>query len=163
VIIPGMTHPTMALSQLSATGVSLASLSVSVASTGFQFLRKDSVDIETCLAIAIPSILSARFGTRLAKRLSGDALSLIFNGISVFLIPAHFWIQHRAQNRQLDDDNHQQQQEPLSTESTDDSSSNEIRVSSHLDYTKLLQHAAYGVFSGLLGALSKSVDIHWPF
>jgi uncharacterized membrane protein YfcA len=112
VIIPGMTHPTMAMSQLSATGISLSSLSVSVVTSGFHFLQEDRVAVETALAIAIPSILSARLGTVLAHRLSGEALSLIFNGSSLLLIPTHFFIQERKRRRQ-----HKQQQQGEEMES----------------------------------------------
>lgn len=155
VIIPGMTHPTMSLSQLSATGISLTSLSLSTVSSGVQFLRDESVAISTAAAIAVPAAASARLGTLLAKRLSGDSLSLIFNGLSIVLIPIHFWVQQRAQNRpqQLPSDNstHFPAQLP---------SDNATRFPARLvfDYTitedsKIIQHAAYGVFSGLLSSL----------
>jgi uncharacterized membrane protein YfcA len=111
VIIPGMTHPTMAMSQLSATGISLSSLSVSVVTSGFHFLQEDRVALETALAIAAPSILSARLGTILAHRISGEALSLIFNGSSLLLIPTHFFIQERKRRRQHKQQQQQQQQQ----------------------------------------------------
>ena len=47
--------------------------------------------------IELPAVFSARVGTRLAKRLSGDTLRLFFNGFSLLVIPIHFWIQWRRQ------------------------------------------------------------------
>jgi len=147
VIIPGMTHSTMGLSQLSATGISLSCLSLSTVSSGAKFLRDDAVDVYTSLAIAIPSVISARLGTRIAKRLSGDALSLIFNGMSILLIPTHFWIQQRAQERH---------KKSIQNSSASNDKVQHQRYQNGYDifeYSKALQHASFGVCSGLVSSL----------
>ena len=147
VIIPGMTHSTMGLTQLSATGISLSCLSLSTVSSGFKFARDDAVDMYTSLAIAIPSVVSARLGTHIAKRLSGDALSLIFNGMSIILIPIHFWIQQRAQERR------KKSIQVLSKSS--DKSAHERYHDGYdsFEYTKAVQHASFGVCSGFVSSL----------
>ncbi|EOD16503.1 hypothetical protein EMIHUDRAFT_245049 [Emiliania huxleyi CCMP1516] len=82
-IIPGMTHQYMALNQLAATGVSLFSLSLSSISSSVRFATSDSACLVTAASIAIPSIVTARFGTQLASRLSNDALEFAFNSLSL--------------------------------------------------------------------------------
>ena len=81
VIIPSMTasYPFAGLSQLAATGVSLASLSVSTITSGYKFWHDNRVDIPLlalALAIAFPSVISARVGSHFAKKMIGDALAL---------------------------------------------------------------------------------------
>jgi uncharacterized membrane protein YfcA len=179
VIIPGMTMSPLSLGQLSATGISLASLSVSTMSSGIKFLREDKVAVYTALAIAVPSVVTARIGTHFAKKLSGDVLSLIFNGLSILLIPTHLWIQRRAERRR----------HPLNSEIIE--AANETTISErfvgqpiHLErrhivtngrevetktrdklhgpqssdlgdipVSKAFQHAFFGAFSGLLSSL----------
>jgi uncharacterized membrane protein YfcA len=167
VIIPGMTHPTMALSQLSATGISLSSLSLSVVTSGFRFLQKDSVALETSLAIAVPSILSARLGTQLAHRLSGEALALIFNGSSLLLIPTHFFIQERRRRHKQQQQGEEMELEPEPDQNGNDASNNSTQrhnnphhqPANHLlrfgdeKERLILQHATYGILSGLISSL----------
>jgi len=102
IIIPAMawSHPNYAgLSQLAATGVSLTSLSVSTLSSGWEYWREGNVNVPLAAVIGASSTLSALWGTRLAQRLSGPALALVFDGLSVFMIPTHYWIQCRAEER----------------------------------------------------------------
>lgn len=98
-IIPGMTHPVMGLSQLAATGVSLCSLSMSTVSGALKFWNDSSVSVATAVAIAVPSIFTARIGARLAARLPDDVLQLTFNSASVILIPTHLLVQRNAARR----------------------------------------------------------------
>jgi len=100
-IIPGMTHQYMALNQLAATGVSLFSLSLSSISSSVRFATSDSACLVTAASIAIPSIVTARFGTQLASRLSNDALEFAFNSLSLVMIPTHLYIQQRRHAQQL--------------------------------------------------------------
>ena len=141
-IIPAMTMPIAVanLSQLSATGVSLTSLSLSTLTSGFKFWEEDRVHVPLALLIGFPAIFSARAGTRIAQRLSGDALGLFFNGFSIILIPTHYWIQQRAKTKSSVD------KEALSS-----------KVQS-LSFTadnapQLSQHAAFGIISGIISSL----------
>jgi uncharacterized membrane protein YfcA len=143
IIIPAMTLPMSVanLSQLSATGVSLTSLSLSTVSSGFKFWREDRVNLPLALTIGIPAVLSARVGTRIAQKLSGDALGLFFNGFSILLIPTHYWIQQRAKSRRkVNEEGGRNLKEDLTHINLDDS-------------TKLLQHASFGLMSGVISAL----------
>jgi uncharacterized membrane protein YfcA len=81
VLIPALTakHSLANAPQLAATGVSLTSLSWSTVSMGWEFWHENKVHVPLALMIGIPAVVSARIGTQLAKRLSGDALELIFN------------------------------------------------------------------------------------
>jgi uncharacterized membrane protein YfcA len=78
VIIPSMSLPVSFAnySQLSAAGISLSSLSVSTLSSGYRFWEKYRIHLPMMLAIGIPAVLSARVGSRIAKKLSGDTLAL---------------------------------------------------------------------------------------
>jgi uncharacterized membrane protein YfcA len=99
-IIPGMSGSLMNLPQLAATGVSLCSLSLGTCMSSVKFAMTDNVSISTAVAIALPSVAAARIGSRLAARMSDDALSLAFNAASVVLIPIHFLVQRHAQQTQ---------------------------------------------------------------
>ncbi|VEU44281.1 unnamed protein product [Pseudo-nitzschia multistriata] len=102
VLIPAMTAPFPSFaghSQLSATGISLSSLSVSTLTSGYWFWAEDRVVVPVALAISLPAVAAARAGSHLARRMSGEALALFYNGCSVVLIPTHFWIQKRAEAR----------------------------------------------------------------
>jgi len=89
----------MGLSQIAATGASLTSLSFAAATGAAQFLYHDSAHLATAVCISLPSIVAARFGSRLAGKLSGEVHALIFNGLSVLLIPSHFMVQQWRQNQ----------------------------------------------------------------
>lgn len=102
VIIPSLTSPWMGLSQLAATGTSLTSLSVAATVGAGQFLYHDSAHLTTALCISLPSIVAARFGSRLAGKISSEVHALIFNGLSVVLIPTHFVVQQWRQNQKAD-------------------------------------------------------------
>lgn len=97
VTIPSMSHPGLlaSYSQLAATGISLTSLSLSSVSSGYRFWMDGRVDVPLALGIGLPALASARVGSQIAKRLSGNALQLFFNGFSLLLIPTHFWIQQQ--------------------------------------------------------------------
>lgn len=163
VIIPALTFPASFanISQLSATGVSLSSLSISTLSSGYKFWHEQRVNVPLALVIGIPAVLSARVGSRWAKKMSGDALALFFNGFSIVLIPTHFWIQQRAQTRR--------HAASLESSSTLQDPSVEDQGGLHLtaprpsplnDYCLdsdnvplLLQHASYGLLSGVISSL----------
>ena len=100
IIIPSMLYPSplASYSQLSATGISLTSLSFSSCSSGYRFWVDNQVNIPLALSIGLPAVISARVGTHLAKKLSGDALELFFNGFSLLLIPTHLWVQRIRHN-----------------------------------------------------------------
>jgi uncharacterized membrane protein YfcA len=65
----------------------LTSLSWSTVSTGWEFWHENKVHVPLALMIGIPSVVSARIGTQFAKRLSGDALELIFNCFRYVKLP----------------------------------------------------------------------------
>lgn len=151
-IIPAMTLaiPVANLSQLAATGVSLSSLSLSTVTSGFKFWKEDRVDIPLALMIGVPAVLAARIGTRLAHKLSGDALGLFFNGFSIVLIPTHYWIQQRAKMKRSTE-----KENRVSILGNEDDDSSSSLPCADDDATSLLmaQHATFGLVSGLLSAL----------
>ena len=72
--------------------------------------------------------------------MSGELLALIFNGMSVILIPTHVFVQEYRKKNPLD---HVDHAAPLSLE----------RVRSALADPVMYQHALYGIVSGILAAL----------
>lgn len=142
-IIPGMTHPLLGLSQLSASGVSLASLSVSTVTSGISFLAAGCAALPIAAAIAVPSMVSARIFTQVAARLSGDALALFFNGFSVFLMLCNFIVISTASNKE--EEMHDQEAVVLKRRETAAEESS--------DMSKALMHAAFGAASGAVSAL----------
>lgn len=144
-IIPGMTHPLMGLPQLAATGVSLCSLSVSTVMGAAKFVMNDSVNLTMAATIALPSIVTARLGGRLATRMSEDVLQLAFNGASMILIPTHLLVQRHAAQRHAD-------ALPRLTRST----SQEVQRAhalQPLDSSSFALHCAFGCVSGLISAI----------
>lgn len=139
-IIPGMTHSLMGLSQLASTGVSLVSLSVSTCSSAAKFVMDDSANLQVAAMMAVPSIVTARFGAKLAARLSDDVLQLAFNAASCLLIPTHFLVQRSASLRQPDVDSTQAQR-------TVSGQPGELSVASAMG------HCAFGCASGLISAI----------
>lgn len=137
IVIPCMTLPWTRVanySQLAATGMSLSSLSISTVSTGYQFWRERKVHVLTAAAIGLPAMLSARFGTLVAKRMSSDALALFFNGFSIVLMPTHYYIQYRRDHTK---------KEAMGSDTAQRGQAAEF----------LFQHACYGMCSGILSAL----------
>eukprot|EP00547_Thalassionema_nitzschioides_P007475 CAMPEP_0194203706 /NCGR_PEP_ID=MMETSP0156-20130528/3409_1 /TAXON_ID=33649 /ORGANISM="Thalassionema nitzschioides, Strain L26-B" /LENGTH=240 /DNA_ID=CAMNT_0038929507 /DNA_START=130 /DNA_END=852 /DNA_ORIENTATION=- len=120
-------------SQLSASGISLSSLSMSTLSSGYRYWQEGCIDIPIVFALGIPAVISARVGSGFAKKLSSDALSLFFNSFSIVLIPTHYYIQQRADHRASQQDR-------------------VIPDKSHSS-EKLAQHAIMGLFSGVISAL----------
>ena len=100
VIQPSLTHPALGLSQLAASGVSLASLSVAVCAGASRFAAADNADLLLAAAVGLPSIAGAALGSRVAARMSSAALALVFNGGSVLLLPTHFAVQRWRQQEQ---------------------------------------------------------------
>ena len=99
-----------------------------------------SADLLLAAVIAVPSIVGARIGVRLAEKMSGELLALIFNGMSVILIPTHVFVQEYRKKNPRD---HVEPVAPLSFE----------RARSALVDPMMYQHALYGVVSGILSAL----------
>ncbi|CAJ1956323.1 unnamed protein product [Cylindrotheca closterium] len=153
VIIPSMTLPMSFAnySQLSATGISLSSLSVSTLSSGYRFWEKDRVHLPIVLAIGIPAVFSARVGSHIAKKLSGDALALFFNGFSIVLIPTHFYIQKRAKGRQPEVSSKGQEYDGIDPVCTTATAT--ARSSHPLTWPQVAQHASFGICSGIISAL----------
>lgn len=150
IIKPSLTG-LLSLSQIAANGASLASLSVAGTVGATKFLLEERVDLLIAASIAVPSVLSARAGVVLAQRLSSEVLALIFNGMSVILIPTHFFVQqYREQNP------HQKTTAyvaALNSESKQGESTVVSASSPHPPSPKYMQHAAYGVCAGMLSAL----------
>ena len=110
-IIPGVAY--MGHSQLAAAGVSLCSVSVSSISGAAKFMASDSVSPSHALGMAVPAVITARFGSVLAKRLTDVQLQLAFNGLSAALIPTYLAVQHYAQNRDAETETAQDAAAPL--------------------------------------------------
>ncbi|KAL7532530.1 hypothetical protein ACHAWF_004170 [Thalassiosira exigua] len=184
IVIPSMSYPgpLASYSQLSATGIALSSLSLSSLSSGYRFWTDDQVNVPVAVMIGLPAVFSARVGTRLAKRLSGDALQLFFNGFSLLLIPTHFWIQRRRQALSAsacsevdtcsssddfrfeqkkgrnpyivgDVEFYVQSDEKSSRNSTALGSMNDRFWETGLNNPILMQHVSFGLFSGMLSSL----------
>ena len=100
IVVPGLTHPALGgLSQLAASGISVLSQSVAATAGSLNYLQAGVVDLQTAGAIALPSIVGARAGVALARRLQPDLHALIFNGMSVLLLPTHFVVQRWRQQQ----------------------------------------------------------------
>lgn len=170
IVTPLLTLPTPVanMSQFSASGVTLSTLAVSTVSSGYKYWKNDCVDVTLALCIAIPSMVAARAGTHLARKLSNDALALIFNGSSVIMIPAHYWIQQRASQRaaklSLDDQKDERINRNVDPSILPTVSSVTINPTWSivvLDKTplcstitnKMLQHACFGLCAGLYSSL----------
>jgi len=160
VIIPAMTHPGSYanFSQLSATGITLSSLSLSVIASGYKFWHEGRVNIPLAMAIGFPAVISARIGSHFAKKLSGDALALFFNGFNLVLIPTHFWIQqrasarHAADNTSLGDNDAKRSIQKLPSMRVPGEISIDLLSSAVAD-PLLIQHASYGLVSGIISSL----------
>lgn len=171
IIIPAMAWPNPAyagLTQLAATGVCLASLSVSTATSGWEYWRKGSVDAPLAATIGASSALSAQWGTRLARRLSGRSLALVFDGLSMVFIPTHYWIQCRAEARRKASSSDAPLREHSVGEAKVVKSPKQaisLNGDRHIPDTSallriptiacadLLQHVAFGTLSGIVSAL----------
>jgi uncharacterized membrane protein YfcA len=139
IIIPSLTSPWIGLSQIAATGTSLTSLSFAATVAASKFLWHDQAHLYTAVCISIPSIVAARFGARLAGKLNGEVHALIFNGLSLLLLPTHFYVQQRRQ--QLKD-------VPQNTQTGPDT-----RAPSQAWKLQIVQHACFGSVCGLISAL----------
>jgi uncharacterized membrane protein YfcA len=154
IIKPSLTS-LLSLSQIAANGASLASLSVAGTVGATKFLLEDRVDLLIAASIAVPSVMSARVGVVLAQRMSSEVLALIFNGMSVVLIPTHFLVQeYRKQNP------HAKADLPSAEDTATPGSVTKPSMWSAAATQNLsppspvyLQHAAFGVCAGLLSAL----------
>ena len=176
IVIPSMSYPSplASYSQLSATGISLSSLSLSSISSGYRFWSDNQVNIPMALSIGLPAVVSARVGSHIAKKLSGNALELFFNGFSLLLIPTHLWIQKiRSERDELDvvdiDKDKEDTASKTRIEDTTSSlrlvsdtasiqaTSNSCSITSITDAVRnnplTLQHSSFGVFSGILSSL----------
>ena len=141
-------------------------------SSGYRFWSDNQVNIPLALSIGLPAVVSARVGSHIAK-LSGNALELFFNGFSLLLIPTHLWIQKiRSERDELDVvDIDKEEEDTISKTRIDGSTSSRrlvndtvsIQATSNSSITSirdavrnnplLLQHASFGVFSGVLSSL----------
>jgi hypothetical protein len=136
----------MGLSQLSANGTSLASMSVAGTVSAGKFLFENQADLLIAASIVMPSVLGARIGVKIAQRLSSEVLALIYNGMSVVLIPTHFMVQkYREQNPPS--------VKTISTVANRSFSSLTRDSIGQLLTPPYLQHAAFGVCAGILSAL----------
>ena len=104
-----------------------------------KFLVEDRADLLIAASIAVPSVISARAGVVLAQRMSSEVLALIFNGMSVILIPTHYFVQQYR-------DNNPHKKAASTSDSKNTYSLSELT-------TKHLEHAAYGLCAGMLSAL----------
>ena len=154
IIIPSLTG--LGMSQLAASSTSLASLGCSVITGAGQFVLEDKADLSVAAAIALPSMLGARLGSLLAARLLGEVHALIFNGMSVILLPTHFLVQRRRQ--QLDEaaaaaKSTTESSDTVCEEQNAAAAVRETTTFGREDMRALTSHSAFGLFSGILSAL----------
>ena len=111
----------------------------------------DSADLRLAVAIGLPSIAGAAVGSRIATRISPTALSLIFNGGSVLLLPTHFAVQrwrqqHEGQGEQGQGGREQEAQERPRERRREENAEAQEPVA-------LVKHALFGGSAGILSAL----------
>ena len=126
----------LGVSQLAANGASLTSLSCAATVSASKFFFSDNVDMMTAAVIAVPSVFGARIGVKLAQKMSSELLAFIFNGMSVILIPTHFFVQQYRENNPV----------KLNTEKS-------LTNNFGTDKINLLKHSCFGITSGILSAL----------
>lgn len=158
VIKPGLTSY-LGVGQLAANGTSLTSLSFAATTSAGNFFFSGNADMATAITIAIPSMIGARIGIRIAQKLSSEVLSLIFNGMSVIMIPMHFMVQEHRK-KQNSSSSSSQSSSPSSPPSEEKSPENNFPPSSQritlssitLDKTTFM-HIGYGTMMGILSSL----------
>ena len=94
-------------------------------------------------------------GVRLAQRLSSDALSLVFNGFSVVLIPTHLLVQRWKQNSAAEFD-------PVCTATTGTVPPEAMRAvpeGSSVLPSLTWAHAQHAIFGSGLGVLSALMGV----
>ena len=130
--------------------------------------------VPIAMSIAVPAVISARFGTvYLAQRLSSNALALFFNAFSVILIPTHFWIQQRADTRRTKQQKQQQTKQHIIENVEDRNSSTTVNKTINNDTLSTIddedtmttwfsqqkvpadvyQHISFGLFLGTISSL----------
>ena len=124
----------LGITTLASNGISLTSLACASSTAAFKFTTSDCTNLKIAAAIALPSVVGARIGVRLAQKLPNDVLSLIFNGMSVLFIPMHFLVQ-QYRDRQ-----------PLNGDKEHNCERNEGNYA-------LMQHAAFGTSMGIISSL----------
>lgn len=154
VIKPSLTSPSLiGCSPLQATATSLFSLSVAVVAGGSQFLQAGNACLPVAAALALPSVLGARWGSRVAGKLSADQLSLIFNGGSVLLLPTHYLVQHSRRSKQLELEHAPVSDHTRSGAECDEAAKLETAMFHIQQPLALLGHACFGYVTGVLSAL----------
>ena len=159
----------MGISQLAANATSLTSLSVAATTGAAKFGFSGNTDFVTAACIAIPSVVGARFGVKLTQKMSSEALALIFNGASVFLIPTHYFVQKYREAHPNQDGGsklsvflpEESDGSPDSEDATGSKSADPNSFTmSDLSLAKLsslnpmvLQHLVFGGFMGILSSL----------
>lgn len=161
IIKPSLTG-IVGISQIAANGCSLASLSVSGTVGAVKFLFEDRVDLSIAASIAVPSVLGARIGVKLAQRLSSEVLALIFNGMSVILIPTHFLVQeYRKNHPHLSSNGDEDAKVEVTPRITPSVLINAIKSDTSFSLNSsntpspyyYVQHSLYGICAGVLSAL----------
>lgn len=99
VINPALSHPFIGAAGPQAAAVSLCSLSFSAVTGGVAYAWDNKADLVVAGAIGAPAVVGARVGVSIATKLSTAASGLIFNGLSVIMIPTHFLVQHYRRER----------------------------------------------------------------
>jgi len=154
VIKPALTSGYMGLSQLSASGCSLTSLSGAATVGATKFYMDDQVDLKRAISIAVPSMFGVRMGLRMAQKMSSELQALIFNGMSVILIPSYFLIQQRALKNDETETGINEERTNEGVSSLSSSASSSFLVST--DYISLAKNS---VFGGCLGMLTSIMGV----
>ena len=81
------------MSHIAASATSLSALSLSTVCGAVAFYREEAVDLVTAVAIGAPSVVGARCGILIARRLSNDTNRLTFDILSTLLLPTHLVVQ----------------------------------------------------------------------
>ena len=109
-----------------------------------KFVASDNVSLSTAAAIALPSIVTARLGTRLAARIPDQALQLAFNGASLLLIPTHFLVQRHAVKKAST---------PGKPGAPKHDATEAQRQRPSLSAADAVSHGAFGCLSGIISAV----------
>ena len=150
-IIPGMTM--MGHSQLAATGISLCSLSLSTVTGAAKFVASDNACLATAAAMALPSVITARIGTRMAARIPDQTLQLAFNGASLLLIPTHFLVQRNAVKQAAALEADAATACPATGDLAPTACPTTAQRPVSLSAAELLSHGTFGCLSGVISAV----------
>ena len=86
ILIPGL--PSMGCTPLQAGALSLCTLAGITSGSSLKFFENGQADIARALALGVPAVVCAPIGAVAAGRVAGRTLQLVFNTLTVIVMPA---------------------------------------------------------------------------